>query len=204
MPLADRAPFAGFLAELAGAALRPALDPERRQLRHEAERGAERTEETAVEIAHEDARDEKDAEPHPERRRRLERERRGVGSRPRPLGLCQRTLVVRDVADRALRLVRAARGLGRRDAGVRRLPAVGEGEHDRERRFSPGRRDDRRHVLKRRTTSRSDRGAVVGTPGTPPAPARVAKIPAEKREEGGGIAPAQRRACVAPPPLGHH
>src|SRR5262249_62365771 len=47
---ADRAPLAGFLADLAGLALAPALDAEHGQRRQDAERRADRAEEPAVEI----------------------------------------------------------------------------------------------------------------------------------------------------------
>src|SRR5262245_41494313 len=49
LALADRAPLALFLAELALAALGPALDLEDREQRDEPERGAERAQEPAIE-----------------------------------------------------------------------------------------------------------------------------------------------------------
>src|SRR5262245_60026358 len=59
LPLADRAPFAGLLAKRALAALGPALDRQhRRRLRNQAECCAERAEEPAIEVPHEDTRDE--------------------------------------------------------------------------------------------------------------------------------------------------
>src|SRR5688572_33153856 len=74
-PLADRSPLAGFLAERALAALRPAFDRQHRgRLRDEPECRAERAEETAIEIAHEDARDEQHADHDPEDGRRVESE----------------------------------------------------------------------------------------------------------------------------------
>ena len=66
----DRAPLAGLLAELAAVAFRPALDAEDRQLREQPQRGAEGTQESAVEISHEDRRDEQRAERDPQSRRR--------------------------------------------------------------------------------------------------------------------------------------
>src|SRR3970040_187949 len=74
LALADRAPLAGFLAQRALTALRPALDLEHGERRDQPERGAERAKTSAVNITHENARNEQHAEADPKRRRRLERE----------------------------------------------------------------------------------------------------------------------------------
>src|SRR5690606_26928445 len=74
LAVADRAPFARVLADLALRALGPALDPENRKQRQQPERGADGAQESTVEIANEHTREKQRGEPDPERRRCLKRE----------------------------------------------------------------------------------------------------------------------------------
>ena len=60
---ANRAPLAGLLADLAGLAFRPALDPEHGQVRDDAEHRADRAQEPAVQVSHEHRRDQQHREP---------------------------------------------------------------------------------------------------------------------------------------------
>src|SRR5690242_18254775 len=95
LPLTDRAPLAGLLAQSALAALGPAFDRlDRRDLRDEAERRAERAEEPAIEIPHEDARDEQHSDHDPEHGRRVEREQ------PERLDVAVEPDLVREKIDR--------------------------------------------------------------------------------------------------------
>src|SRR5439155_26770033 len=68
------APLAGLLADLARLAFRPALDPKHRQVRQQAEERADRAQKPAVQISHEDRRDEQRPEADPQRDRRFPRE----------------------------------------------------------------------------------------------------------------------------------
>ena len=68
---ADGSPFTGLLADLAGIALGPPLDPEDREVGKQTQKRTYRTKKTAIQIPHENRRNKQNSQSNPHSRRRL-------------------------------------------------------------------------------------------------------------------------------------